>query len=335
MWMRACSVITALALVPAVDPAFVQATVESVAATISREYFDPALGARVDETLRRSLADGRYAGAPDDARLAAMVTRDLYAATHDKHLVLQALRDVPAERERSLAQADESRAVTVRRSNAGVRRIEILAGNVGYLELTSFFRPEEASDAIAAAMQALAHADALILDMRSNSGGSPSTVALLVSYLLEPGLPLWDIAHRPPEPPDHYATVTVAHHDVQRPVYVLTSSQTFSGGEGLAFILQDRHRAEIVGEVTAGAANAARPYRVNARFSVTIPNGQVKSAGSGGNWEGVGVMPEVKTSAADALKVAHQRALRGLIDRELPGPWRDALERALKNVEGR
>src|SRR3954462_2308890 len=335
MWMRAFSVISALALLPAVDPAFVTATVESVAATISREYFDPVVGARIDETLRRSLADGRYAAAADDAALAAAITRDLYAATRDKHLVLEALRDVPAERERSSAQADESRAVTVRRSNAGVRRVEILAGNVGYLELTSFFRPEEASDAIAAAMHTLAHADALILDMRSNGGGSPSTGALLASYLLEPGLPLWDIAHRAPEPPDHYATVTVAHHDVKRPVYVLTSSQTFSGGEGLAFILQERRRAEIVGEVTAGAANAGRPYRINARFSVTIPNGQVKSAVSGGNWEGAGVSPDVKAAAADALKVAHARALRGLIDRELPGPWRDTLERALKTVESR
>jgi C-terminal processing protease CtpA/Prc/Arc/MetJ family transcription regulator len=330
MWMRA-----ALVLLLALDPAFVTNTVESLGATIRREYFDAAVGARVDEMLRRSLADGRYSAAPDDAALAAMVTRDLYAATHDKHLVLQALRDVPAERERSASQADASRAVTVRRSNAGVRRIEILAGNVGCLELTNFFRPEEASDAIAAAMQTLAHADALILDLRSNGGGSPSTVALLASYLLEPGLPLWDIAHRPPESPDHYATVTVSRHDVTRPVYVLTSSQTFSGGEGLAFILQERHRAEIVGEVTAGAANAGRPYRVNARFSVTVPNGQVQSAVSGGNWEGGGVTPEVKVSAPDALKVAHARALRVLIERELAGPWRDTLERTLKNVEGR
>jgi len=114
---------------------------------------------------------------------------------------------------------------------------------------------------------------------------------------------------------------------VKRPVYVLTSAATVSGGEGFAFVLQERHRAEIVGEVTAGAANAGRPYRVNARFSVTIPNGQVKSA-AGGNWEGTGVTPDVKTIADEALNVAHARALRRLIDRELPGPWRDSLERA-------
>ena len=149
--------------------------------------------------------------------------------------------------------------------------------------------------------------------MRANSGGSPGTVALFISYLLDaPDLPLFDILHRAPLPPDHYATEMTppADRDAKRPVYVLTSANSFSAAEGLPFLLQERHRAEIVGEVTAGAANAGRPYRVNARFSVTIPNGRIRSAIGGGNWEGAGVTPDVRTTAADALKTAHARALR-------------------------
>lgn len=327
----------ALLLGLALDPAFVTATVEAVGTTVSREYFDPRAGAEVDAALRRGLAEGRYAGAGDDQALAALITRDLYAATRDKHLALQANRDVPAERERSQEQADASRALEVRRLNAGIRRIEILAGNVGCLEMTNFFRPEEAREAIAAAMQTLARADALIVDMRANGGGSPGTVAVLISHLIGPHVPLFDITHRKPELVDHYATeAVVPAPDLKRPVYVLTSSRTFSGGEGVAFLLQERRRAEVIGEVTAGAANAGRPYRVNARFSVVVPNGQVKSAVGGGNWEGPGVTPDVQTPAADALKTAHARALRRLIERELPGPWRSALERALAAiVEGR
>lgn len=172
--------------------------------------------------------------------------------------------------------------------------------------------------------------------MRANGGGSPGTVALLISHLLGPQVPLFDIVHRAPEPVEHYATEAVPSPDLKRPVYVLTSSRTFFGGEGLAFLLQERHRADVIGEVTAGAANAGRPHRVNARFSVVVPNGQVKSAVGGGNWEGPGVTPDVQTPAEDALKTAHARALRGLIDRELPGPWRATLERALAAVvEGR
>src|SRR5207248_2868040 len=139
--------------------------------TISQEYFDPKIGAEVDAAVRRSLAEGRYAGAADDQALAALLTRDLFAVTRDKHLVAEARLDIPAQRERSVEQADQTRATAVRRTNAGVRKIEILAGNIGYLEMTSFFRPEEAGDAIATAMHALSQTDALVIDMRANGGG--------------------------------------------------------------------------------------------------------------------------------------------------------------------
>ena len=43
----------------------------------------------------------------------------------------------------------------------------------------------------AAAMEVLRPTAALILDMRANGGGSPGTVALLMSYLFaDPGMPL-------------------------------------------------------------------------------------------------------------------------------------------------
>ncbi len=297
----------------ALDPALVAATVNALGATISREYFDPKVGSDVAAALKQSLAAGRYAGATDDEALATMVTRDLFAVTHDKHLVLQALLDIPAQRERSAEQAEASRAEVVRRANGGVRAVQILPGNIGYLDLSTFFRPEEARDAIATSMHLLARTDALIIDMRNNSGGSPGTVALLISYLIDPpGLPLFDILHRAPLPADHYAIETVPAGDryLTRPVFVLTASTSFSAAEGFPFLLQERHRAEVVGELTAGAANAGRPYRINARFSVTVPNGQIKSAVSGGNWEGTGVTPDVKVPAADALAVAQARAQR-------------------------
>jgi len=106
-------------------------------------------------------------------------------------------------------------------------------------------------------------------------------------------------------------------------------ARTFSAGEGLAFLLQERHCAEVVGETTAGAANPGKSCSVNDRFSVTVPNGRVRSAIGGGNWEGTGVAPNVTTTAAQALQVAYARAIRTLIARQPAGPWRDALEQLL------
>ena len=200
--------------------------------------------------------------------------------------------------------------------------MEILPGNVGYLNVTAFFSPNEAGEAIAAAMRMLRQTDALILDSRENVGGSSDTVALLASYFFDqPGLPLWDIVPRTGESLHYASQRGIVDRDSKRPAYVLVSAQTWSGGEGIAYILQERHRAEVIGETTVGAANPTKPYKINDRFYVNIPNGQIRSAIRGSNWEGTGVVPDVSVSAADALRVAHQDALRRLIVVTPEGSW--------------
>ena len=188
--------------------------------------------------------------------------------------------------------------------------MEILPGNVGYLNLTSFWRLEEAREPIGDAMSLLQRADALILDLRENGGGSPETVAFLMGFLFdEGGLPMFDIVSRLGNVVSYATPASApAQRHPRRPTCVLTSSRTFSAGEGFAFLLQERGRAEVVGERTAGAANPGRPYRVNELFEVTVPNGKVRSAVGGGNWEGRGVTPDIEVAAADALRVAHARA---------------------------
>jgi C-terminal processing protease CtpA/Prc len=288
----------------ALEPKLIGETVESVADTIHREYFDPVIADRVDATLRQRLAARRYAHARSLSSLAERLNRDLFAITADKHLAVSVVPDP----------SPTPRAVGARSSNGGVQRAEILDGNIGYLNLTAFYRPEEARGAIAAAMAMLRNADALIIDMRNNGGGSPDTVAFLLSYLFDqPGLPLFEIVPRSGVARHRYTTEesAVPERDGARPVYVLTAARTFSAGEGFAFLLQERHRAEVVGEKTAGAANPGRPYRINERIDVTIPNGRVVSALRGGNWEGTGVTPDVPVVETEALRVAHARARRG------------------------
>ena len=295
------------------------ATVRALGEVLKREYIDVDVAAKADAALQRGIAEGRYAGASTPEALAPLLNRDLQDATHDKHIFIEVVSPAaPSARAAptgSSADSKAARAEAVRRTNAGVRRVEILRGNVGYLDMSNFFRPEEARDTIALAMRLLSKADALIIDMRRNGGGSPGTVVYLLGYLLDaPGATLFEIVHRPPELPERYAldATRPAECDGKRPIAVLTSAQTFSGGEGLAFLLQERRRAEIVGEVTAGAANPGTTYPVNDRFRVNVPNGRIKSAIGGGNWEGAGVSPNVKVPAADALQTAHDRILRTL-----------------------
>ena len=306
--------------------------VEAVAAVIAREHFDPDLAARIAHALRTRSSEGRYDAADTWSSLAQLLTRDLFGLSQDKHFGVRVVRD---RAHAGTASAAENREVGARRTNYGVQRVEVLAGNVGYLNLTFFYRPEEATDALTAAMRVLRSADALIVDMRSNGGGAPDTVAWLLSYFFDrANLPLFDIVPRGGNG-RNYATsaVAMAGRNEARPTYVLTARQTFSGGEGFAYILQERRRALVIGERTAGAANAGRFYPAGDFLEVNVPNGQVRTAGTGRNWEGRGVTPDVPAPASDALRVAHVHALRGLI-RGLPdGPWRETLRRELTRLE--
>lgn len=304
-------------VISSLDAAFAASTVESVGAIIRQEYFDEDVATSVQAALTAAIASGQYSSLTSRDGLAQTLTRDLYGLTHDKHLSVTVRRP-------PLALASGGGPVSPQRdrpTNAGFRRVEILPGNVGYLDLTMFLRPVEHRDALSAAMQQLKSADALILDMRDNSGGSPATVALLLSYLFdEPSLPLFDIVPRAGDT-EHYATEPASAHiarNGRRPIWVLTSERTFSGGEGLAFLLQERQRTQVIGARTAGAANPGRPYAVNEAFEVTVPNGHIRTAVTQRNWEGDGVTPDVRVPADRALDVALERARQALQGRRAP-----------------
>jgi C-terminal processing protease CtpA/Prc len=315
----------------ALDRALIQQTVEAVGATIRKEYFDDRLAATVDRKLQERLAAGDYSQAKTKEGLAAELTHELLALTKDKHLAVSVNQNASLDSGNN-RRANADRELTGRRTNFGVERVEILAGNVGYLNLSAFFRPDEAREAISAAMRLLRHADALILDVQEHGGGSPDTAALLASYFFdERRMLLFEIVPRSGEK-QFYETESadIPERNEKRAMYVLTSRRTFSAGEGIAYLLQERGRAEVIGETTAGAANPGRPYRVNNHFEVTVPNGKVRTAARGSNWEGTGVVPDAKVAADEALRTAHIRALNHLIKQSNAGTWRDELQRQLE-----
>lgn len=72
-----------------------------------------------------------------------------------------------------------------------------LPGNIAFVELYSFPPQEIGDDAITKLMNEIADTDALIIDVRNNSGGSPDMVALISSYLFgEMPVHLNDLSYR-------------------------------------------------------------------------------------------------------------------------------------------
>ena len=96
----------------------------------------------------------------------------------------------------------------------------------------------------------------------------------------------------------------------QKPIYVLTSAETFSGAEEFAYNLKNLKRATIIGETTGGGAHPGDVYRLSAHFESFIPGGRAINPISGTNWEGTGVEPDIAVPRDKAFKVAYTMALK-------------------------
>ena len=106
---------------------------------------------------------------------------------------------------------------------------------------------------------------------------------------------------------------------LERPVFVVTSSETPSAAEGFAYHLKHFGRARVVGEATAGAAHPVQRFPLSDGLQVWIPTGRAVNPRTGTNWEGTGVEPDIEAPADRALGVARRLALEGLLA-EAEGP---------------
>ncbi|WP_354643346.1 S41 family peptidase [Kitasatospora camelliae] len=276
-------------------------------AKIGEGYVFPERAAEVDRAIRERLAAGEYDGLAGP-ELCTRVTADFQEVCPDKHLRLLWQDEPQSLTEQESEEESRARwAAIYRADNYGIRRVEQLDGNIGYLDIRSIPDAVEGGRAFAAAMELVAVTDALVIDLRKCRGGSPDGVALWCSYLFPDGeVHLNDIYERATDSTRQFWTVAhlPAPRYLDRPVYVLTSGFTFSGGEEIAYNLQTQKRATLVGETTRGGAHPTDWMPVTEHISVTVPAARSINPVTGTNWEGVGVVPDLPVPADDALDTA-------------------------------
>jgi C-terminal processing protease CtpA/Prc len=223
-----------------------------------------------------------------------------------------------------------------RLDNFGIRQVERLDGNVGYLDVRRVAVPANAGPAIGAAMELVAGTYALIIDLRHNGGGAPEGVVFWCSYLLdERPTHLNDIFHADTgETRQFWALPYVpGTRYPDRPVFVLTSGRTFSGGEDFAYTLQALGRATVVGETTGGGAHPTRGFPISAAVHIGIPFARSVNPVTGTNWQGTGVVPDVPADAERAYDVAYARALEEVLTMDdVPPPIADDAREALAGL---
>jgi len=316
-----------------------RAVVESLSTVLAKRYVFPDVAKRVGQALGDKLAKGGYDGAATPQAFAEALHQDLRAWGQDGHF---RVRYDPAfkpptddgDRPPTPAEVEDARKQAARRG-FGLARVELLQGNIGYLDVRGFGPAEFVAPAFAGALQVLSGTEALILDLRQNGGGDPESVAALVSHFFAEGdaRHLNSIYNRPRDTTRQYWTLPNVAPRYTRPVYVLTSAFTFSGGEECAYDLQTQKRATLVGEVTGGGANPGGVVGLAHGFLAFIPSGRAINPVTGTNWEHVGVKPDVAAPAADALRTAHLVALRAILEKEKDADYRKRLETWIGRVE--
>ncbi|MEW5868379.1 MAG: S41 family peptidase [Chloroflexota bacterium] len=327
-----------------IDSSTLAEIVQNLSTKLRAYYVFPEVAEQICARLQEGLAQGAFAEFTDGESLALALTLRLQEVNQDRHLGVEYHPQPLPEQEGALyqnqAMVDEWRKED-EQDNFGLHKAERLPGNVGYLDIRAFSRTDWGGETAAAAMTFLAHTNALIIDLRQCRGGDPDMVALISTYLFgEERLHLNSLYWREGDVTQQFWTLPYVpgRRFGDKPVYVLTSKNTFSGGEEFAYNLQTRQRATLVGETTGGGANPGAAYRLHAHFAVFIPNGRAINPVTGTNWEGCGVTPDVQTPPEQAFNKAYQLALEGILQsvgegRGLPAALLAEAQAALQSLK--
>lgn len=313
-----------------------QDVIEQVLSLLSESYLFPDKARRAAETIRGRAAAGRYAGL-DEAALAERLTEHLVETVGDVHLRVRYRPPRGPEEQADRFEEREREQRRLRQANFGIAKVERLRGNVGYIDLRQMPDPALAGGAITAAMELVAHTEALIFDLRDSTGGYSGAVVLWHSYLFpDDDTLLFRIEDMSDGETYQYWTLPYVPGTryLDRPVYVLTARRTFSAAESFAYTLQALKRATVVGEATRGGAHSTTALRVTPTLTLDVSTGRSLGPVDGANWEAVGVQPDIAAPVAQALDVAYRAALEHILGTEPGEPLLAEAREALSGLSG-
>lgn len=166
---------------------------------------------------------------------------------------------------------------------------KVLEDGVGYLQITEF--DEVTPDQFVEGMADLRaeNIKGLIIDLRSNPGGSLQAVCDIARQLLPKGTIVYTV-DRDGNREDYTCDGT---HEIDIPVVVLVNKYSASASEILSGALKDYGKATLVGTTTYGKGIVQRIFdlRDGTAIKLTVSN---YFTPSGTNIHGVGIAPDVE-----------------------------------------
>lgn len=288
--------------------------VDAVLKVVDEQYVFPERRAVIRKAVRAAQAKGRYDIA-DAAGFAERLSQDLAAAARDGHLYVRydpdqfAAASQPADPGEESAQ-DALWDARFRTVNYGLTEQKVLPGNIRYLKISMFgWVHDEAGLAYDGAMRFLKGGEAAIIDLRGNGGGSHDAVRYALSHFMAPDKLLITFLEAGQAPdPSRSLTHLPAGRMIGKPLYVLIDHKTASAGEEFAYSAQQFHLGKLIGQTTAGGANNNRFIPIAPGFVFSVSYGRPVHPATGGNWEGIGVKPDIEVPSDQALEQAQALA---------------------------
>ncbi len=309
---------------PAIEAKAKAEVVQKVGELLVKSYIFPDKAKDMQALLNKKLKGGEYDKVDDVNLFARTLTQDLQSVSKDRHIRVsygpEMVKRIRSRNSQSDAEREKERKESIereRRGNFGFQKLELFDGNIGYLDLRFFSGRREAGETAVAAMNFLANADAVIVDLRQNGGGSPAMIQLISTYFLNDYTHLNSFENRGEDTLQQFWSLPYVPGKpmFDMDLYILTSRRTFSAAEEFTYNLKNLKRATIVGETTGGGAHPGGSRIVNDDFLVWVPTGRAINPITKTNWEGTGIEPHIAVKQENALDRARTVALEKIIQK--------------------
>jgi C-terminal processing protease CtpA/Prc len=296
-----------------VNPFHKKKLIEAIIMELNNKYVFPELAKQMAKTLKSKIEIGEYSTFSLSQELASQIERDLFLISNDKHLHL--VFQKPKNQEKPKSPFEKKKGESD--DNFGFKKVEILPGNIGYLKIDRMALEREAIKTAANCLKQISSTKALIFDLRDNRGGASGMVVFLCSYLFDKPIHLYSMFNRlTNETKDVWTFSDLPGKKLGEdvPVYILTSSKTFSAAEGFVYSLKHHQRALVVGERTGRGAHPMIWTQLPYNFMLCIPFARIIHPKTKTDWEKNGVIPHQEISAGQALESAVQLINKKLTD---------------------
>ena len=284
-------------------PHTVRETITGIQKAIKENYVFPDQVDDLCQELETHYSNGDYNHVTGPKAFCEQLTQHLRSVVNDRHLQVMLPTDmpdmtVPAKRQPGKGQ---------RKMNPGLIEAKVLPDNIGYINISMFSALSDSLDELDGAMQVVMNTDALIIDLRKCRGGHADSVNYLLSFFFDSKVPFTflETYFRPGNQTIECQT-TETPFTYTKPIYVLTSHFTFSGAEHFAFAMKIHKRATLIGSNTGGGAHPVAIIGLDTGLLFKVPIGRTYDPRTNKDWEGTGVIPDIRCPEEEALTEAEK-----------------------------